>query len=179
MFEEESDLFVQKHWQGYSRPEVPWEKSDGWQAKAAGDGFDWQLSAIFGIVFTFFLAAARGELWLSSTSICMQSFLWIHLLSNSTDRAAMLRLHCQLLSFYDKLPIFFVVTVIRFHSWNMREDQKQTKILDRYPQQTSFLFYSFATYWTYLASYCRGRSYHSGSYVHTKFMLRLHFCVIF
>lgn len=53
VFEEESDLFVQKHWRGYSSPEAPWEKSDGWQAEAAGDGFDWQLSAIFGIVFTF------------------------------------------------------------------------------------------------------------------------------
>lgn len=44
VFEEKSDLFVQKQWQGYSSPEVPREKSDSWQAKAAEDGFDWQLS---------------------------------------------------------------------------------------------------------------------------------------
>lgn len=53
VFEEEPDLFVQKHRRGYSGPEAPWEKSEGWQAEAAGDGFDWQISAIFGIVFTF------------------------------------------------------------------------------------------------------------------------------
>lgn len=32
-----------------------------------------------------------------------------------TDRPAMFRLRCQLLGIYDKLHIFFVVNVIKFH----------------------------------------------------------------
>lgn len=80
---------------GTAATKEPWEKSDGWQAKAAGDGFDWQPSAIFGICVYFCLVESSVDC-LAPCSACSISCKF-HLLSVEMDKQQRC---CVVISFF-------------------------------------------------------------------------------